>query len=121
MRQLVDLTLPAFAFVYSGHDGRELDGRNVVLHVRSASVIEMLPREDLVMTMSDDILTYEFSFVNYLGLEEHHVALLHYCATLDARADRDTIMEEIIKPAEEWFALYCLWEDSEHDPLGDEI
>lgn len=113
MKKLIDLTLPPFAFVESGgHDGNELDGRNVVLHVRSASIIEMLPREDLVMTMSDDVITHEFSFVNYLGIEEHHVALLHYSGTLDAVIDRQIIIDEIMKPAADWFSLYCVWEDS---------
>lgn len=42
----IELTLPAFAFLEdSGHDGNTLEGRNVIMHIRSASVVEILERD----------------------------------------------------------------------------
>lgn len=107
----VDLTLPAFAFLdahTSDKDG--LEGRNVILHIRSASVIEIFDREDVLL--NEDVLTYKFSYTNSLGVKEPMVAALHYCATLDENADREMIKEKIIKPAAIWYCDYLIWEDN---------
>lgn len=107
-----DLTLPEFAFVEgSWHEkaGDPLEGRIVILHIRSASVIEIFDREDVVL--NDDVLTYRFSYTNSHGIKEPMVAALHYCATLDSKADRALIKEEIMKPAAQWYCNYCTWED----------
>ena len=50
MNTVKDLILPEFAFIegWGGNSNDVLKGRNVVLHVRSASVIEMLPDEEIL-------------------------------------------------------------------------
>lgn len=108
-----NLTLPEFAFVEgSWHEvgGDPLQGRTVILHVRSASVIEILERDNVVL--NDDVLTLKFYYENRFDVKEHMVAVLHYCATLDAKADRVMIKEEIMKPAARWYCDYCTWEDN---------
>lgn len=109
--KIVDLTLPAFAFL-DAHisDKDELEGRSVILHIRSASVIEIFDREDVVL--NEDTLTYKFSYTSCLGVKEPMIAVLHFCATLDRNTDRDMIKEEIMKPTAMWYCEYCAWEDN---------
>lgn len=109
--KIKELTLPTFAFVEGGgHDGDLLKGRTVILHVRSASVIEIFEYNDVVL--NDEVLTYKFGYVNRWGEKEKLVAALHYCATLDAVTDAAMILEEVLIPAAEWYRQYCKWEDN---------
>lgn len=113
MNNIRELTLPEFAFVESsGHEkgGGLLEGRIVILHIRSASVIEIFDRDNIVL--NDDVLTYKFSYINCLDIKEPMIAVLHYCATLDIGTDSNMIKEEIIKPAAKWYCDYCTWEDN---------
>lgn len=109
---LRELTLPAFAFVESsGHDD-QLRGRNVILHVRSASVLEVLPRRDFFGGV-EGVLRYDFTHLNIYGIVEDMVMLLHYSATLDKDMDKLLIIDEVMKPAAKWFSDYCDWEDKQ--------
>ena len=67
MDRLVNLTLPEFAFVEgSEHEKNNiLSGRIVILHIRSASVVEILDRDNTFLT--EGTLVYNFSFVNSIG------------------------------------------------------
>lgn len=89
MEKLVNLSLPEFAFVEgSEHEKKNiLAERIVILHIRSASVIEILDRDNAFLT--EGTLTYNFSFINSFGVKEPMVAALHYSATLDKDADRE--------------------------------
>ena len=89
---MTELTLPAFAML----ETKELEGRNVVLHVRSASVIEIF-RADLAF-INEGILSQKF-FID----EVAYIAVLHYCATLNQELDRELIRKEILKPAAKWW------------------
>lgn len=110
-QRFVDLDLPEFAFLDGwGREGEKLRGRNVILHVRSASLIEMLDVDD-VLALRSDVLKQEFDYINHWGVVEHHVAALHYSATLDARLDRQTLVEQVISPACDWYTAYLEWED----------
>lgn len=112
MNNIKEQTLPEFAFIegsWHEKDGDPLQGRIVILHVRSAAVIEIFDREDVVL--NDNVLTYKFSYTNNFGIKEPMVAALHYCATLDVKADSAFIKEEIMKPAAQWYCDYCGWED----------
>lgn len=112
MSKIVDLKLPEFAFVegsFHEEGGDPLEGRIVILHIRSGSVIEMLNRPDVVL--NDDVLTYKFSYIDYFSIKEPIIAVLHYCGTLDMKADKSMIKEEIMKPAAKWYCDYLLWED----------
>lgn len=115
--RLIELTLPAFAFVEgSGHDnGNVTAGRNIILHTRSASVMEVFDRAKCFL--NEDVIKYSFENINAYGLVEHMVIALHYCATLDAKLDKELIINEILIPAATWFCEYCDWED-ENIKLG---
>ena len=113
-KRLVQLDLPAFAFVEgSWHEegGDPLKCRTVILHVRSASVIEVLPRESF-LGGEPNVLRYNFTYFNertFVG--EDYVMLLHYSTTLDKDVDRQMIIDNVMKPASKWFCDYCDWED----------
>lgn len=110
--KIISLTLPEFAFVEgSGHEigGDQLCGRNVILHIRSASVMEVFLKDDVVL--NDDVLSFNFSNVNKLGVKERMVVAIHYSATLDEESDKDMILE-IMKRGAQWFCEYCDWEDN---------
>lgn len=112
----ISLTLPEFAFVEgSGHEkgGDPLYGRNVILHTRSASVVEVFLKDDVVL--NDDILSLNFSNANSLGIKEKLIIALHYSATLDKSIDRDMIIEDVLKPAAIWYCGYCDWEDEQDE------
>lgn len=111
MENTVNLNLPAFAFVEgSDHEDNILKGRNVILHIRSASVIEIFERDNV--NFNEGTLIYNFSYLNFVGFKEPMVAALHYSATLDVIADRDMIKKEILKPAAKWYCDYQLWVDN---------
>ena len=108
--KMIDLTLPPFAWLSSGgHDGSNLDDRNVIMHIRSASIIEIFQYDDVVL--NEDVLSYKFGYMNRYGIKEKCIAALHHCSILDPITDRDMIIEEIIKPAVDWYRQYCDWED----------
>lgn len=108
---MTNLTLPSFAFVEGGgHDGDLLNGRTVILHVRSASVIEIFEFDKVVL--NEDVISYKFGYINRYGIKEKLVAALHYCATLEANDDRQMVIDEILEPAAQWYREYCKWEDN---------
>ncbi|QUT54953.1 hypothetical protein INE86_03494 [Parabacteroides distasonis] len=88
----MNLTLPEFAFIEgSGHEkgGDPLYGRNVIMHIRSASIIEIFGRKDVAL--NPDVPTLKFSYTNRFGIKEPMIAALHYCATLDVKYDSEMI------------------------------
>ena len=109
--RIVELTLPEFAFVEgSGHEKTNvLYGRNVILHTRTASVLEVL--EWKMSAIKPEKLQKRFTYKNIFGIDEKLIIVLHYSATLDEVADRTMLMEEVIDPAIEWYCKYSDWED----------
>nr|WP_320037168.1 hypothetical protein [uncultured Bacteroides sp.] len=109
---MTELKLPAFAFLdANAGDKDELAGRTVILHVRSASIIEMFDRDEVIL--NEDVITYKFIYTNKFGIKEKMIAALHYCMTLDIENDREQIINEIIKPCAIWYCDYCTWEDKD--------
>ena len=107
--KIVDLKLPEWAFLDAhSHLGDELGSRTIILHIRSASVIEIFNKNIDNPILEKKIITYEFS--NYIG--ESLVAALHYCATLDGEKDREMILEKILIPCSKFFSDYTKWEDT---------
>ena len=106
--KIKELELPAFAMLDGCHE-KELEGRIVILHIRSASIIEIFGRKDVVL--NPDVLTVKFSYTNRFGIKEPMIAALHYCATLDVKYDSEMIKKEIIKPAAQWYCDWAEWED----------
>lgn len=109
-QKLTQLTLPAFAFVESsGHEENMLEGRTVIIHVRSASIVEIFDRKNV--SLNDGVLRQKFTYTNRFGIKEPLVVALHYTSTLDPILDAEMIKKEILIPAAQWYCDYCSWED----------
>lgn len=108
--RLIDLNLPEWAWLSGGDhelNGDPIKGRNIVLHVRSASVIEFFERDNFIPA-SDEICTYNFDYNNDVGLTEQFTAAMHYSATVDDIEAKN----DILRAASEWYCDYLTWEDN---------
>lgn len=102
----MDFTLPEFAFVDDNcHLGYALEGRTVILHIRTATVIEAIAQDDFKEIHLKD-KPYEFTFKNRFGATEKHYLAIHYTF-----AD-DQDIPEIYKKCRHWYIAYMDWEDS---------
>ena len=110
--RIIELSLPEFAFLEgSGHEHPNvLTMRNVIYHVRTASVLEVL--EWKMSAIKPDKVQQRFTYRNRYGVDEKMIIVLHYSATLDEVEDREEIMERVVEPAIKWFCDYCDWEDN---------
>ncbi len=109
MAKVISLSLPEFAWLSGGdHEpgGDPLGERMVVLHVRSASVIEFFLADNFVPS-SDAVKTHRFTYRGAFGPTERYIAVLHYCATTDDEGEIDAIMHK----ATDWLCAYNDWED----------
>lgn len=107
MKKLTDLSLPAFAFL----DDPTLRGRNVILHVRSASVVEIL-EEDSVLALDENAIRYHFVY-DGPAAPERMVAVLHHAPLLEA-SDPEEIVDIVLRPAAEYYMEDCRRLDSEN-------
>lgn len=113
MKKMIELTLPPFAMLWGYGDDNELQDRDVILHVRSASVIEVFMKGNAFL--SEDVLTYSFNMsVPRISNPSEmatatFVLALHHSPLLDVVADRDMIIEEIMKPAADYYRDYQMY------------
>lgn len=110
MKELIELNLPEWAFLDAhSHLGNPLGNRTLILHVRSATVIEIFDLDYDKFNLKEGVLSFKF---NNIGVrKERLIAVVHYCAKLNIRADAEYIIENILKPCAQWYCLYCDWED----------
>lgn len=102
--------MPEWAFIDDDYPGgHKLDGRTVVLHVRTATVLEIFHGDDFLL--NDDVARCVFEYVGYHGASEVITIAVHHSATLDARADAELIKEKVIVPCMEWYSEYLYHED----------
>jgi hypothetical protein len=107
-----EYNLPEWAFLDAhSHLGNGLGSRTVILHTRSASVIEIIDRDHDEFFPSHHVLKFNFKYIMPLEVQRLS-AVLHYCATLDKGGDREYIKNEILKPCAIWYCEYCKWEDN---------
>lgn len=117
-KELIALTLPEFGFVSDDLNG-DLRGRNVIIHIRSMSIIEILEHKN-VYYYEPDTLYHKFEYKNIFGEIEHLVALLHVCTTFDKEIDGAYILDNIIKPACEFYMKFATMVDNEMQEEDDE-
>lgn len=107
--KMISATLPEWAWL-DGADheetGNRLEGRNVIYHVRSATVIEMF--ENGMFKPNPGVVCKTFVYRNELtGEKETYIAVIHYSA-----AGADELMQrDILDAAIEWFCRWIRWED----------
>lgn len=108
-KRLTELSLPAFAFVEGWGDDDNLQGRTIIVHCPTGTIIEALPTKD-ILYFDNDILSLCFKYTGVTGLKEAYIMVLHTSPTFDKVADAGTI-KELMKEAGRWFANYLSWED----------
>lgn len=94
MQKKTNLTLPEWAWVDGGdheENGNPLQGRNVMMHIRSASVMEVLRGDST--ELHSDVIKYGFNYINSFGLVEPMIIALHFSPLLDPEEDYDKIIE----------------------------
>lgn len=106
--KIISTELPEWAWLSAGdheENGDILAQRNVIYHVRSATVIEIFPEDKFVA--NPGVMTYKFKHYSALAGEERFIAVLHYSALdLDKDQKRDILVHAAL-----WFCKYCIWED----------
>lgn len=111
-KMLKEYNLPEWAFLdANSHLGNPLENRTVINHIRSASIIEIIDRDKDGFMPVESVIIYEFEYAGPAGTERMS-AVLHYCATLDKVADKDLIINEILRPCAKWYCDYCTYEDN---------
>lgn len=113
MEKMIELTLPEFALLSGFGEDYELRNRDVILHVRSASVIEVFERGRAFI--NEDVITYSFTMSVPRVTRPSEMATntfvlaLHHSPLLDTVADRDMIIEEIMKPTAKYYHDYQMY------------
>lgn len=99
-----ELTLPEWAFLDAhSHLGDKLEGRTVILHIRSMTVVEILDADRSLL--NED--TLKVSFAN-TTTGEKLIAALHFSTTVESR----DLLIDILKGCATWYCDYCDWEDT---------
>ena len=100
--------LPDFAFLHGYGENDELYNRNVILHLKSRTVLEIYEPKDIEVT--DDDLSLEFTInhtINGKSMRDKYVMLVHSSPFFNIKAEEDYIVKEIMLPAYRWFADFC--------------
>ena len=96
-------------FVEGWGDDDSLQGRTVIVHCPTGTILEAIPTTD-ILGLNSDVLSLRFNYTGMTGLKEAYVMLLHTSPTFDKTADAGTI-KELMKEAARWFTNYLQWED----------
>jgi hypothetical protein len=101
-----ELTLPEWAFLDGTSQlGNLLEGRDVLQHIPSCTLIEIFTVDDTKLLFREGIKTLNFNYTNRFEEEEEHIMAVHF--TL---AD-DKSLDEILKLAVAFYCEYLDWED----------
>lgn len=111
MNQLINYTLPEFVFLDgNGHEGNSLEGRTVLQHILSATIMEVVDLSELKIH-SFQKPTFEFDYTNKAGIVEKHILVLHFSVFFDIGAGSHDELENIFKLSAKWYCDYLAWED----------
>lgn len=95
--EIIDVRLPEFVFLTSP----ELDGRNVVMHVRTVTAVEFFHARDFVPTAGTTVVP--FSRLDKLsGRMVEWLCVLHFSPLLDTGDDNEEI-RKVMHKAVMWF------------------
>ena len=101
------LTLPEWAFLDgSSHLGNMLEGRNVLQHLLSYTILEFFSVDENTIIDNDDVKMKLFNYKNIFGEHEKHLLVVHFSLTDDSELD------DIIDNAIQFYKLFMDWEDN---------
>ena len=101
----IEYTLPEFVF-FDGNSpkGDTLEGRTVLMHVRTGTVLEVIALDD-VSDYEFKTETYEFTYKNSFGITENHMFAIHFSL-------KEYEFQEVFEKFEKWYCDYLTWEDT---------
>lgn len=102
-----NLLLPEWAFLEgTSHLGNTLEGRDVLLHVRTHTTFEFLNIDDNMVRLSEGVKHIQFIYTNKYGLEENYIVAVHW--SLTSELDE---LDEVIQKAIQFFKRWMDWMD----------
>jgi len=106
--KLTTYSLPEFVFLDgNSHQGDSLEGRTVIQHIRTYTIIEVIAVDEVgLLGLKDNTKTFEFEYINAFDTVERHVFALHF-----SLADDDEILSQVFEKAAQWYCDYLRWED----------
>ncbi|MCL2311884.1 MAG: hypothetical protein FWC41_05285 [Firmicutes bacterium] len=106
MPELLNFDLPEFVFLDGNSpSGDTLEHRTVLMHIRTATVLEVIAIDDLNMySLNSEVRQHKFTYTNFAGIKENHLFAVHF--SLD-----EENLEEIFARCEKWYCEYLRWED----------
>lgn len=107
MKQQTDYTLPEWAFLDADNQtGNALKGRDVLLHVRTHTILEFFSVDDNMPRFTEGVKRMQFVYTNQYVLEENYIVAVHY--SLVEYSNLDEVIENAISFFKEWMT----WMDS---------
>jgi hypothetical protein len=107
MKQKTDLTLPEWAFLDADYQtGNALTGRDILLHVRTHTILEFISIDDNMIQLSGEVKRMHFTYTNKYGLGENYVVAIHYSLESDF-----TGLDYVIQKAIAFFKEWMTWMD----------
>lgn len=102
----INLTLPEWVFLdAANHTGDELKGRDVLLHVRTHTMLEFFNQTDEQMQLNRNVKQKQFYYKNKFGEIENYRVAVHY--TLTEFSDTDAVIDKAIQ----FFKAWINWMD----------
>lgn len=105
--------LPEFAFLKGFGDDDQLNVRNVILHIPTASIMEVFEQGTPI---EDDMLTLEFKRYNHFlesitgrEYEENYIIAL---LSSSSDMNNEHVIRNILKPASMWFCDFNTFMDN---------
>jgi len=113
--KITNYTLPEFVFIDgNSHQGDSLEGRTVIVHIRSYTIIEVIALDEVVIADFSGSRTYKFSYLNKFGITEKHMFAVHYKSSHVSDLD----LNNIFMKTAEWYTNYLRWEDGNIETDG---
>ena len=103
--------LPEFCFLDGmSHEGDLLEGRTVIQHIRSYTIIEAVSLDDVIMS-DFKTPTFPFIYTNFAGIKEKHLLAVHFSLAWEMGSPVNETLTEIFKKCVDWYCNYLNWED----------
>lgn len=100
---MIELKLPEWAFLdgYS-HLGNQLNGRTVIIHVPSMTIIEIFEKNQILLNEGAIKISFRNTCTN-----EQLIAALHLSDTIESKSE----LKDLLKKCASWYCDYCDWEE----------
>ena len=107
MKQKTDLTLPEWVWLDATcHLGNALEGRDVLLHVRTHTVLEFFSQNEIQIQLKPEVKQKQFYYLNKYGIKENYKVAVHW-----SLATEFTDLDEVIEKAIQFFKDWMTWMD----------